>query len=281
MRSFLLFVILLLPQLSFAFADFGHRLICNAAYELSQAETKRFIDDLIRRGDRVKVDNFAEGCTWPDDVRKTTHRETDEYHYINVPKGRSFDPKRDCGAFDCVTQAIQRYALNLNDPTVKTTSRKEALFFLGHFVADIHQPLHVGNREDKGGNTIRVFARQGDEKTTSLHWLWDKHVPAYAGLKAKKAQQNLLADIAKIDTEAWQTLSPNAWAKESFEFARTYAYVMPNGEEVKTNMLINDAYYQRAAPIISLRFQQAVVRLAMLLDRAAQGKLSVEDFNSH
>ena len=33
---------------------------------------------------------------------------------------------------------------------------RQAIAFLVHFVGDIHQPLHVGQREDAGGNAISV-----------------------------------------------------------------------------------------------------------------------------
>ena len=39
-----------------------------------------------------------------------------------------------------------------------------------HLVADIHQPLHVGNTRDRGGN--RRFVRYFGERT-NLHAVWD------------------------------------------------------------------------------------------------------------
>jgi len=290
MKIIVAIFVLMLPQISWAFSNYGHELICQVAYELTEPATQKFIDEVVKRGDKVKVHNFADyrqqknlsefakGCTWPDVVRKSTHRETDQYHYMNVPKGMAFNHRRDCGAFDCVTQAIQRYSIDLSDKNVNATNRKEALFFLGHFIADLHQPLHVGYTEDKGGNMIKLFATQNDEKLTSLHWLWDKHVPEYAGLYSLSAKQALLSAINDDAVEAWQTTNPVAWAKESHQIAKQYVYVWPNGTDIQPEQVVNKTYYQRVTPIIKQRFEQAAVRLALMLDLAAKGRLTVEHF---
>lgn len=276
MKASVIVLLLSISQWVFAFGDVEHRLICNAAYELTKPETQQFIDKIIERGDRVKVNNFADGCVWPDQVRKFTHRETDQYHYMNVPKGKDLDHARDCAAFDCVTQAIQRYALALNSPAENRTNRKEALFFLGHFVADIHQPLHVGNAEDKGGNTIKVISDEVKQDKTNLHRLWDRHVPQYAQLNSV---DTLLADISNRETLTWQKLAPIEWAIESHQLANQYVYVMPDGVAVKSGDVITEQYYLRAKPIIKQRFEQAAVRLALMLDYAASGQLTVEKLN--
>jgi len=41
---------------------------------------------------------------------------------------------------------------------------------LVHFMGDLHQPMHIGRKEDKGGNSIQVewFGRG-----TNLHSVWD------------------------------------------------------------------------------------------------------------
>src|SRR5260370_19352158 len=45
--------------------------------------------------------------------------------------------------------------------------------FLVHFVGDVHQPLHVGRRDDRGGNDIQVtwFG-----ESTNLHAVWDEKI---------------------------------------------------------------------------------------------------------
>ena len=53
--------------------------------------------------------------------------------------------------------AIQ-YCLNVLNPKIhRSLSEQEvALKLLIHLVGDAHQPLHIGNGRDKGGNLCRV-----------------------------------------------------------------------------------------------------------------------------
>ena len=57
----------------------------------------------------------------------------------------------------------------LQDPSKDRTVREEALRWVVHFVADLHQPLHVVG-EDRGGNDVLV---RFPGRHTNLHRLWD------------------------------------------------------------------------------------------------------------
>jgi hypothetical protein len=280
LSKWILMLLLLSPQASFAFSHFGHQLICATAYDLAAPKTKVFIDKLVKTKGVAKGYDFVKGCTWPDVVRKTTHRETDEYHYMNVPKGLVFNHQRDCAAYDCVTQAVQRYALNLADSEVSWRNRKEALFFLGHFVADLHQPLHVGYGEDRGGNTIKVFRSAKHKKPDiNLHALWDRDVPYKAGLGRSSSQRVLLEKIRKYDRSSWQGFDVIAWARASHEMAKDVAYVMPDDSPVVNKTRLTEAYYKKASPAIIKQFMKASVRLAYLLDKAVESEIGADSFH--
>lgn len=45
-----------------------------------------------------------------------------------------------------------------------------ALKYLIHFIGDLHQPLHLGYMDDKGGNLYQI---QAYKKGSNLHSLWD------------------------------------------------------------------------------------------------------------
>src|SRR5215831_14134107 len=47
------------------------------------------------------------------------------------------------------------------------------LKLLIHFVGDIHQPFHVGHREDLGGNKVKVT---WFNVSTNLHSVWDEQL---------------------------------------------------------------------------------------------------------
>ena len=56
------------------------------------------------------------------------------------------------------------------------SSREDKAFYLRllvHFVGDMHQPLHVGRSEDRGGNDIKVL---WFGKNSNLHRVWDSEM---------------------------------------------------------------------------------------------------------
>ena len=54
------------------------------------------------------------------------------------------------------------------------------LLELFHLIGDLHQPLHVGFGEDKGGNTFEV---QFNDKGSNLHKVWDSEIIEYKNLR--------------------------------------------------------------------------------------------------
>jgi S1/P1 Nuclease len=134
-----------------AWGDAGHKIVCQVAYlELTPAARTK-VDALIALGPQFKT--FAESCTWPD---KFPPVRPDE-HYLNVPRSaRAIDPDNLCpDAERCAASAI------LNDVRELASSEDQAerlrlLKSLGHWVGDIHQPLHISFVDDKGGNLIEV-----------------------------------------------------------------------------------------------------------------------------
>jgi hypothetical protein len=110
---------------------------------------------------------MASLSTWADEPK---NRATASWHYVNFPKGTCvYEAERDCPEGQCAVEAIdrQRAVLGSSAPDEK---RLEALKYVVHLVGDLHQPLHAGYAEDKGGNQYQLQAfMQG----SNLHALWD------------------------------------------------------------------------------------------------------------
>ena len=152
---------LMAPAEARAWGEVGHEIICKLAYERLSEAGRSFIDEIRAEGGLDEPADFHETCIWPDKVRRSAYRGTRQYHFLNAPKAApSIDLARDCDALDCVTVGVQRYAaIVAREPLDLDSARREraeALRFLGHFVGDLHQPLHIGHTEDLGGNRLRV-----------------------------------------------------------------------------------------------------------------------------
>ena len=93
---------------------------------------------------------LASISTWADETRSPG---TASWHYVNFPRdaGCAYEAPRDCPGDACVVGAIARQEAVLTS-TAADAEKLVALKYLVHFVGDVHQPLHAGYADDKGGN---------------------------------------------------------------------------------------------------------------------------------
>ena len=102
-------------------------------------------------------------------------------------------------------------------PNATDEQKLAALKFLGHWVGDIHQPLHAASRDDRGGNHIRT---QGSS-CESLHTLWDSCiVEERLGMHPLTIVPELRAGITDEQRAEWLASDAVDWANESFAIAR-------------------------------------------------------------
>jgi len=260
-------LVLAAPDWTLAWSPSGHEIVCEIAWQKLTAEGKNLVKE-VRSHDTDGTATFAESCVWPDEAKKSTHKGTYEYHFVNVPRGESrIVLERDCPAYDCVPVAIHRYGEYLQQKPSggrEKRRRANALRFLGHFVGDIHQPLHAGYREDYGGNLIKVKWFGKDAK---LHAVWDGEIAERGDVDSTTAARELAAQITPAQTAEWQNADVLGWAQESFRLAKNGAY------EIPADGKLGEVYFEKSLPVVRQQFQKAGVRLAFLINSAAEGTL--------
>lgn len=261
-----------LPTFVFAWGNDGHQLICGLAESRLTENAKRFVDELLAQGMELDsgagYQSFAKSCVWPDKVKYSTFRGSYESHFINLPNtSDSIDLRRDCAALDCILAAIQRNIVYLNSTAEgkREKSRKAAaLRFLGHYVGDLHQPLHVSYKKDKGGNLIRV-SWYGVK--TNLHKIWDVHILEKSGISYPNS-----LDILRGDNFYESTIDVLFWANESYQLARNSAYVKANGMLIKNNEKLRKAYFTKSKSVVYQQLIKAGNRLALIINRIVEKK---------
>ena len=129
----------LMPFSAFAWGDIGHRVICQITYEELKPEIKARVDALVAIDPKFRT--FADACTAPDHP----HIRSPE-HYVDLPRSaKGIDVQHPCPVADrCVISAI------LNDTrdlalSLDVSDQLRLLKSLGHWVGDVHQPLHVSS----------------------------------------------------------------------------------------------------------------------------------------
>jgi S1/P1 Nuclease len=128
-----------------AWGDNAHKIICAIAFELAEPHTQDEIQDLIALD--PKYSSFSDSCVFPDHPRIRAPE-----HFVNLARDSNGLTSDQCPGTDrCVLSAIQDDSKVLSSKTVSDVDRLIALKSLGHWVGDIHQPLHVSFADDRGG----------------------------------------------------------------------------------------------------------------------------------
>ncbi|MBI2230898.1 MAG: S1/P1 nuclease [Deltaproteobacteria bacterium] len=239
---------------AFAWRDKGHRVVALIAEANFTQETRKRIQEILPAGTTL-----ADAALWPDHEGRSIG-DLNPLHYVSIAdNAEGYDQARDCPERDCIVEALKWFLSNLSDRNAPTIIKRMALRYVAHLVGDIHQPLHAGRLEDRGGTLIKVSYRG---QTTNLHYFWDTDlVEMEPGTPAELARR-LGAAVTEEERLRWQSGGPVQWTDESLMLVRSRAYSV--GQSVE----LSDEYVEMARPVVRTRLVQAGIRLAWLLNSA-------------
>src|SRR5471030_179513 len=131
-RKLLTFVLLALPSPALAWGAEGHEIVAAiAAHEL----TPRARAAHLLGGEAMLV----LASNWADEIRDQ-RQGTGRWHFVDIPLAApGYHPRRDCPDRACVVAQIENDMRILDSRRLNDSTRAEALRFLIHFVADVHQ----------------------------------------------------------------------------------------------------------------------------------------------
>ena len=158
--------LLLITVSSFAYDAVGHRIVADIAYNNLSEKARVQLDKVLGKKGMVYE------ATWADEVRSDNkYAYSYQWHYQDLDDNMtSADIKK---LLDNPTAEGEHLFFALDQMQTRLKKDKndtEALKFLIHFVGDLHQPMHIGRKDDKGGNKVDFnwFGRK-----TNLHSVWD------------------------------------------------------------------------------------------------------------
>jgi len=231
----------------------GHRLVVRIALPRLTPHTAEAVRALLGR------ESLVDASVWADNL-KIERPETKALHYVNIPlSATDYQPSRDCPDGRCLIAAIEEDRKILSSPTAPAAQRTEALKFLVHFMGDLHQPLHVSNNRDEGGNN-RMVTFLGT--TRKLHEVWDGELIEASGLGEDRYLETLRRKMDSLDLSAMERGSVVDWAMEGHRVAAQHAYLLPRDGK------LGDAYEEANRPLVDLALIEAGVRLAKVLNDA-------------
>jgi hypothetical protein len=174
------------------------------------------------------------------------------YHYVTVRGDSDYDATRPPAKGDAVT-ALRLFSHRLLDESSTHEEKFVALSFIIHIVEDLHQPLHVGNGLDRGGNDYQVSA---SGVNTNMHALWDEVILTLGGIGEGSADE-LNNAITEAQAREWSVVDPTVWIAESLSIRRG-AYPVSHR--------VREDYLRDNLKVGLTRIQQAGIRTAAYLN---------------
>ena len=155
--------------------------------------------------------------TYADEIKSDkAYRKFSAWHYVNFKDWEAYETGEKNPKGDLI-QGIKECQKIISNPA---SSEKDKVFYLKllvHLIGDLHQPLHTGRAEDRGGNAIKVNWFRGK---TNLHAVWDSKMIESYNMTYTELSTNL-DYFSKNQKAAIQKGTIIDWANESRELALT------------------------------------------------------------
>lgn len=248
MKKFLSLISLVLAvQLAFAWGQTGHRVVGEVAWRHLSKKAQKNVQRVLGTESLAMCGNYMDFIK-----SDPTYDSLSPWHYCTIAEGEEYHSHPKEGD---VIMAINLY---INELKTKQYSVDEAfaLKCLVHLVGDIHQPLHVGNGKDRGGNDVKLeFMWQ----KTNLHRIWDSDLIDFQQLSYTE-YANWVDVATKDQIAAWQTAVVLDWANES-RGLHPLVYTYPADGK------LGYRYNFDCISALNQRLEQAGLRLAHILNQ--------------
>ena len=158
-------IILFTATLVLGWGKTGHRVIGKIAEENLSPKAKAELIKIFGHSDLARIAN------WADEIKSDPEwKHANDWHYCTVLDSMDYRGPEDGGR---AVQKVTEFSDFLKKGMLDEKDQKDVLRFIVHIVGDLHQPLHVGNGTDRGGNSVKVSWFWED---SNLHRVWDSQM---------------------------------------------------------------------------------------------------------
>jgi hypothetical protein len=276
MRFLIAMLLALVPASAQAWWDYGHKTIAAIAWAEVKPATRAKLRVLLAQSKLLDTPNcpvrtLEEASLWADCIKPGERFSfAFPWHFQNIDICKPFDLKAACPFGYCVSAQITRNAKLLADKGLPMRERVQALAFLVHFVGDLHQPLHAGDRNDLGGN--RAPASYGEVGgRNNLHLVWDGYLAERAISSPPGEAAGLLSETPAAERRALASGYVEDWSRESWEVARRVTYGAHATDPCAASTgraVLDNAKIEAAIPVVRGQVLRGGMRLARMLDEA-------------
>lgn len=228
----------------------GHRAVGAIADQYTSKKTKRHLKKILNHQSLAFVSTFG------DEIKADPRfKEFETWHYVNMAPEEDYESSKKNPKGDLVT-GIAYCQKVLKDDHASNADKMFYLKMLVHLVGDLHQPLHIGREEDRGGNDIKL---KWNHRDTNLHRLWDSQM-----LESYNMSYSELADntdfLTKKEVQDLQQGSVVDWVNSTQKLANVIYDSVEEGENLYY------AYSYKYLNVARTQLQIAGIRLAKILN---------------
>ncbi len=228
----------------------GHRTVGEIADNYLKSSTKRKIRKLLKGKSLAFVTTFA------DEIKSDRqYNNFNTWHYVNMPLDSNYEDSEKNPKGDLAT-GIAYCKKIVTDENSSDSDKAFYLKLLVHFIGDLHQPMHIGLEEDRGGNDFKL---QWFFNDTNLHRVWDTDMINGYGMGYIELAEN--ADVlSKEQVKAIQKGTVIDWINETHILTNKVYPSVKEGENLRYR------YSYDHFKTVRSQLQIAGIRLAKVLN---------------
>ncbi len=244
----ILVIYTLLSSFVLGWGKTGHRIVGKIAETYLTKNAKTQIKKLMGHHDLSRMSN------WADEIKSDpSWKIANDWHWCTIPDGELYEKDKHSGK---AVEKVNDFISVLKNKKSKKEDRQIALKFLIHLIGDLHQPMHVGNGIDRGGNDIKL---KWFNAPTNLHRIWDSDLINLQELSYSEYSDYLMLNENRGKIRKWQGDDVLIYIHESRDM-RTQCYDF-SGESLKWE------YFYKHKELLEKRLLQGGVRLSGELNR--------------
>lgn len=221
----------------FGWGQTGHRTVAKVAENHLNKKAQKALFQIMGH------ESLVEASTWMDNIKSdSSYDYARSWHYVTIPDGETYESSEKNEKGDAY-EAINRMKKIIKDENSTIIEKREAIRMLVHLIGDFHQPLHVGNGTDRGGNQVKV---KWFSSPSNLHRIWDSEIIESKGFSYSELAE--LIDHPEEDDTPYYNTDMNIWVAEavalrpqvyasSDQERLSYRYMYNNWDTVKDQLL--------------------------------------------
>jgi len=233
----------------------GHRVVGAIAEKHLDENAKKRIQELLDHQSLALVSTFADEIKF--DARYDKFK---TWHYLNMKLDETYETSAKNPEGDIVTGI--EYCKNVISDA--SSSNEDKIFYLKlliHLIGDLHQPMHLGLKEDRGGNDFKV---KWNYRDSNMHKVWDSQMIESYGMSyselvdnSKFLTLNEVYEIQKGEVLDW--------------IAETHKLTVKVYNDAKAGDNLRSAYSFKYLNIARFQMQKGGLRLAKILNELFGG----------